>query len=114
MGGSEIVADEVGWVLEIKPAGHQTEVEVGILMGREEVGGVETKCAVELVVDGAQELVYSSFFFCHLADCFLFLFFGQEDCFPLREPLPFESSKVTLAFALLLWVGDFCFCFCWH
>jgi len=112
VGGGEIVAGKVGRALEIKPAGHRTEVVACVLTGREEVGGVETECAVELVVDGAQELVYSSFFFCRLADCFFLLFFGEEDRFPLREPLPLESSEATVAFALRLRAGDFCFCFC--
>jgi len=44
----EIVTGEVRRPLEIKPAGHGTEVETGVVAGRQEVGGMEAEGTVEL------------------------------------------------------------------
>jgi len=38
--------------LGVEPARHQTEVQVGILMGGQDVGGVESIGTVKMLADG--------------------------------------------------------------
>jgi len=44
----EIVTGEVRRPLEVKPAGHGTEVEMGVMAGGHEIGGMEAEGTVEL------------------------------------------------------------------
>jgi len=49
----EIMTGEVRWLLEVEPAGHGTEVEMGIMAGGQEMGGMEAKSMVKLDVNRA-------------------------------------------------------------
>jgi len=107
------VARKVGGTLEIKPTGHRTEVGTGVLAGGQGVGRVETVGTVELLVDGVEELVYAFLLGCLVAGVFFFLFFGEEERLPPREPLSLESAEPSGAFLARFWLGfffDFEFC----